>query len=734
MLNRFLYSQLPIVLGLVFTGLTCWWQLQNDPRQSSVLNRLDYILYDWRLNTTGYTTQHPDHNIIIVDIDEFSLAQEGQWPWPRTKVARLVQQLAAGGAIVVAFDVLFSEPENHPFEVLIQLAGSDSELVSQLEPLKQLSDGDLQLANSFAELDVVLSYLLRNDTGIVGDLGAIIEKMTPEQTQRSILMRAQGYTGNIPQLVESAIAAGYFNPTPDPDGVIRSVPLVWRYHDQVLPSLALATAMTYLFQDEIKINRVEVGNLDFVESIEFAKKQIRTDSQGRVIVPYIGPRKSFTYVSASDALKGKVDSGVLENAVVLVGTTAVGLFDLRTTPVGTEYPGVEVHANLLNALMSGEFPYTPDWSDAAVFVFLLAIGILFSFVLPRFGPIVLLLFSIAMLITLVTVNFWLWQAHKLALPLASSLMLLIALAVINLVEGFWRTSQSRRAVTEMFGQYVPRAHIDHMLEESGNYGFEGENKTLTVLFSDIRSFTTISEKLTATELKELLNRYFTPITEIIFNHKGTIDKYVGDMVMAFWGAPLEDAHHAENALKATIEMLDKVEELKSEFVADGLPEVTVGIGINTGPMNVGDMGSNFRRAYTVLGDAVNLGSRLESLTKFYGVKCLVGPDTKELCSRWRFRLIDKIRVKGKDEPILAWEPISLDSELSEKWKLELDAYERIYQSFSQREWEKAEQGFSELIKTSDRPLLYQVYLDRIQELKNTELPEGWDGTFSHTSK
>ncbi len=734
MLKKILRNHQAVVLGLLFTALTCWWQLHNDPREPSFLNRLDYILYDWRLNSTGFANKHPDHNILIVDIDERSLKVEGQWPWARTKVAKLVQKLSEQGAIVVSFDVLFSEPEQHPLEFISNLAEAEPELLAQLEQFRQQSDGDQLLAQAFQQMDVVLSYLLREEPNTVGALGPIVEEMTAELSSRSILLKANGYTGNIPLLADSAISSGFFNPTPDPDGVIRSVPLVWRIGDKVYPSLALATAMTYLFQDEIHIKRVAVGDLDFVEGIQFTKKLIKTDSQARVIVPYIGPRDSYTYVSATDVLNDQVDLSIMENAVVMVGTTAVGLFDLRTTPVGTEYPGVEVHANVVNALMSGDFPYAPDWSDAAVFVFLLLIGIIFSFVLPKFGPVVLFLFSVFVLVILIITNFWLWQEHKLALPLASSLILLFTLSVINLVEGFWRSTQSRREVTEMFGQYVPRAHIDHMLEAPDDYGFDGESKELTVLFSDIRSFTTISEKLSAIELKSLLNRYFTPITEIIFNNRGTIDKYVGDMVMAFWGAPLDDENHAENALKATMEMLEKIEALKPEFVADGLPEVNVGIGLNTGPMNVGDMGSNFRRAYTVLGDAVNLGSRLESLTKFYGVQCLVGPDTKDLCPNYAFRFVDKIIVKGKDEPIQAWEPLCLEKDLSEDWQTELKQFEQAYENYANQNWQDAIEQLTQLTTTSPRPFLYQVYLDRIESLKAQDLPEDWDGTFRHTSK
>ncbi|MEQ9071728.1 MAG: adenylate/guanylate cyclase domain-containing protein, partial [Gimesia chilikensis] len=276
--------------------------------------------------------------------------------------------------------------------------------------------------------------------------------------------------------------------------------------------------------------------------------------------------------------------------------------------------------------------------------------------------------------------------------------------------------------------------IDKMLGDPDEYSFEGESKELTVLFSDIRSFTTISESLSATELKAMLNEFFTPITEIIFKHQGTIDKYIGDLVMAFWGAPLDDPDHRSNAILAALEMLQKVENLKAEFKEKGFPECNVGVGVNSGIMNVGDMGSTYRRSYTVLGDAVNLGSRLEGLTKEYGVKLLIGEETAKGLEGFLLRHIDKVKVKGKDKAIDCYEPMCQLSEASDELKETVERYHQAQERYFAQDWDTAEQQLRALAEQDPEGVLYKVYLGRIETLREQELPEDWDGSYTFTHK
>jgi len=319
------------------------------------------------------------------------------------------------------------------------------------------------------------------------------------------------------------------------------------------------------------------------------------------------------------------------------------------------------------------------------------------------------------------------------LPMAGAVILTLFLTATFITDGFLKESASKRMLKGMFDQYVPPAHIDKMLSDPDAYSFAGESKELTVLFSDIRSFTNISETLSAQELKHMLNSYFTPITKEIFDRNGTIDKYVGDMVMAFWGAPLDDEKHRDHAVLAALNMQKITEELKAEFKQEGLPEVNIGVGVNTGLMNVGDMGSNYRRSYTVLGDAVNLGSRLESITKFYGAKILIGEETYDHITGFVCRFVDRIQVKGKEEAIRVYEPLGLEGEVDQATLEEIEQYNQAYQLYLNQQWQAAMTAFKGLYEQN--PLkLYEVYMDRISDLQHQTLADDWDGTFRHTSK
>lgn len=714
------------------------FQAQRD--HNSFIKRLDFLFYDWRYNLMLDNNRFPraEENIVIVDIDEQSLETEGRWPWSRDKIARMVENLANAGAVVIGFDVLMTEPQLNPTRELQKkaLAIGRTDIAGELESFVDETEYDQILANSFGATDIILPFLFHDNAQIqVGQLPEPVYRIPEDLDNDLFVITANGFTANIPILQDAAIGAGFIVPSIDGDGVLRSAPIVQRFGDNIYPSFSLAIGMAYMFVEDIEPTLAPLTrSTDFISKIDFVGEDIYTDIHGRVLVPYLGPSGEFPYISAGDVYQNRISEETFENAIVLIGTSSVGLADLRSTPVGTQYPGVEVHANLLNGLLEGVFPVEPVEANTLIAVLLLILGFLFTAFSNRLGPFQLTVATLALLITLVSINLYLWFSLNVALPLASSFILTLALGTLHLLEGFLSERRAKQHVTSVFGQYVPSAHISHMLNDPEKYGFQGEHREMTVLFSDIRSFTTISENLSATELKDLLNRYFTPITETIFKNQGTIDKYVGDMVMAFWGAPLEDPKHAQHALQASIEMLEVLDRLNPQLKELGYPEIQVGIGLNSGPMNVGDMGSSFRRAYTVLGDAVNLGSRLESLTKFYGAKILVGAQTAQQCPDWTFRFVDKIQVKGKHEPVNVYEPLCLTKKLNNAEKDELTEYARIYELYLNQQWDDARTGFEKLLETTDRPNLYQIYLDRIDLLSWQPLPDDWDGTFTHTSK
>jgi len=637
--------------------------------------------------------------------------------------------------VVVAFDVVFSEPERNPVDEVRQRISIDGEAWQVPDGWRRRADADSQFAQEIPSTDVVLGFFFLDEPSVaVGQLPPPVYKLTEHQRQSTVMITKPGYAANLPELQSAAQSGGFVTTFADSDGAVRRSPLVIRYGSEVYPSLSLATVMTYLFDTNLQLETTQVGEVDVLRRVGIGEQMARTDGSGRVIVPYRGGKKTFPYYSATDVLNGRIGIDDLEGAIVLVGTSALGLADLRATPVGTQYPGVEVHANIVDALLNDGFPYRPEWEAGATLTFLVIVGAILSLWLPRLGPVSAIVVSGITVLVAVGSNFYLWAKLNLDLPLAAILLLIVSLTMLNLGYGFLRENASRKLLKGMFDQYVPPAHIDRMMADPSAYQFEGEQKELTVLFSDIRSFTNISESLSASELKAFLNSYFTPITKIIFDNECTIDKYVGDMVMAFWGAPVDDERHAYHEVLTALEMQKMTKVLHDQFAAKGWPAVEVGVGLNTGPMNVGDMGSSYRRAYTVLGDSVNLGSRLESITKFYGAKILVGEHTHAQAPEFIYRYVDRIQVKGKNEPVRVYEPLCLQHELEADQADELSFYEAAHALYMEQQWPAASAAFEQLTGKYPNQKLYQVYRDRIENLQHADLPVDWDGVFRHTQK
>jgi adenylate cyclase len=777
-LQRFVSEgkRLPIFLGILLTFFVLWLHVGAPVFVDSLIQRLEYLVYDQRLYTMPKAVKGIENKIIIVDLDERSLQAEGQYPWNRIKVGQLVEKLRDDGALVVGFDITFPEADRNIRDLLesidlTQLDDSFSETLALLEP--QINS-DQYFANAMQSgVDVVLAINFNPQSDATyNDLPPSIVDIGDEMAGQVSLLDMSGYTGNLKLLQDAALGNGSMNQQPDIDGIVRRVPLVIRYGTNLYPTLSLEMIRVYNFAESYELVTQQYGGAEVVTAIRVGEGagayEIPTDGFAQVNVPYVGTsslgnNQNFPYISATDVLNDTLsaeEQTALENSLVLVGTSAPGLGDTRATPLQQAFPGVEVHANMLNALLdsvttvdveSGDsstesafadfqradniyFPYKPDWESGAMFAAIVILGVGMSLTLPFFGAGSMATAAALLIVASIWANFQLWVVYKMDFSLVLLLLVILLITGANMIYGFLNESQTRKAIKGMFDQYVPPAHIDHMLEDPDNYSFEGESKQLTVLFSDIRSFTTISEALTATQLKTLLNEFFTPITGLIFDNNGTIDKYVGDMVMAFWGAPLDDEKHRYNAVVAGLEIVQKVEDLKVEFKAKGLPEVNVGVGINTGMMNVGDMGSTYRRSYTVLGDAVNLGSRLEGLTKFYGIRLLIGEDTARDLDGFLLRLIDRVKVKGKDKAIDCFEPLCLEQAADEELREKVKRFHEALDDYHDKRWDAADTKMRALLEQEPGCKLYQIYIERIETLRETPLPEDWDGAFTHTSK
>ncbi len=712
------------------------------------IKQLENWTYDARLNFTRPNTV--DDRIVIVDIDENSLAEVGRWPWGRDKLATIVDNLFDRYRVsVVGFDIVFAErDESAGLEKFEQLAtGKLKENQDYQKALQEIRPSLLHdeiFADSLVGRNVVLGYyfkagLQEDESGVTGLLPPALTRMDAQWNERLPINKAAGYGGNLEILQVSARSGGYFdNPFVDADGVFRRVPLVQAYEGYLFASLALATAQAFLDAASIQLTIETEGSKGgkeyyALETINVKNYSIPVDANGAVFVPYRGTQGSFPYIPAHEVLSGKTEPSLLRDKIVLVGTSAPGLLDLRSTPVQNIYPGVEVHANIISGILDNRIKHKPAWTIGYEFVVLVVIAVCMALLLPLVSPLLAAASTLGITALVLAGTFVAWESN-LILPLASPLMLIVLMFMLHMTYGFFIESRGKRQLANLFGHYIPPELVDEMSESPEEFSLDGENREMTVLFSDVRGFTTISEGMDPKQLTQLMNALLTPMTRVIHKNRGTIDKYMGDAIMSFWGAPLADSEHARHALYAAMEMMDELKIMQQDFRERGWPEVSIGIGLNTGDMNVGNMGSEFRMAYTVLGDAVNLGSRLEGLTKNYGVNIIVSESTKAAIPEFVFRELDLVRVKGKNEPVAIFEPIGHRNDLDKSVTSELSAYKKALLNFRAQSWDKAELDFFNLNRAYPDRLLYQVYLDRIAFYRNNPPGEDWDGVFTHTSK
>ena len=617
-----------------------------------LVDALDRLVYDSRLKAQ---LAPPDQRVVIVDIDERSLADQGRWPWPRATIGQLVENLVdRAGAAVVGIDVVFAEPQRE--------SGQDEALAAVLR-----------------NRPVVLGYYFTSDRG------ALTSGQLPTPVMEASLLAGLGhqvtswggYGANLPVLQRAAAGGGFFNPIIDADGVVRALPLLAEHQGQLYESFSVAVLRRYLGNASLALAgeqltlRGERATVRIPLShgtsalVPFARPG-EALGQAPVATPSNGPAmpaSRFRYVSASDVLAGRVDDGVFRGRIVLVGTSAPGLTDLRATPMREAFPGVEVHATLIAGALGEGGPTIRRASVASTTVAVLvaaAGGIGLAFGLPAVGAVGAVLLS-----AVAATGVWLagaiaWSNFGLSLPVAAAMLLVAVVSVLNLVAGYFVEGRARRAVAGLFGEYVSPALVDRMMRDPQRYGMVGsENRELTILFVDIRGFTRIAESMQPQELREYINAFLTAMTEVVHRYGGTVDKYIGDAVMAFWGAPVEDAQHADHAVAAALAMLDDVGRLNQQFEARGWPLMRIGVGINTGVVRVGDMGSRLRRAYTVLGDAVNLASRFEGLTKQYDAPIIVGEATVMQARGYCFTELGRAQVTGRSEPVRVFTPASL---------------------------------------------------------------------------
>jgi len=458
------------------------------------------------------------------------------------------------------------------------------------------------------------------------------------------------------------------------------------------------------------------------------------DARARALIPYRGEQGSYVYHSAADLLADRLPTGALRGKIALLGTTAPGLLDLRSTPVGEAYPGVEVHANLLSGMLDGRLKAGPSYMVGLETALILLVGAIMVFFLPSRSPLRATVGSAALLLAAIASAAALWQWADVVMPVASLTMLILTINATHMSFGYFHESHAKRSMTKLFGQYVPPELVREMSRNPDHYGMEGRNAELSVLFADIRGFTALSEGLAPQELATMMNEFFSAMTAVISSHRGTLDKYVGDAIMAFWGAPVDDPQHAQHAVAAAMQMQRQLVEVNETFAARGWPRLTIGIGVNAGPMTVGDMGSRQRKAYTVLGDAVNIASRLEGLTAHYGVHIIIGESVLSKVTGIVFRELDRVRVKGSTRAVALYEPVGLEGEVDAALRTELENWHAALRYYRAGQWGAAMAQLKSLAATSSERRLYTLFMERIAAMCLLEPSDAWDGVWGFAKK
>ena len=637
------------------------------------------------------------HNVVIVDIDEKSLHKYGQWPWSRDLIAKLLEQLTDAGVGIVGLDIVFAEED-------------------RTSPSRFLKDGenyDTTLAKTLLRTPVVGGYIFTFEETREKNRPMIPAIFIEKGMTKDTILEPKGVVLNIEMLQDSFYSSGFFNNTPDEGGMIRSVPLLMKYDNVLYPSLVLEMIRIYSGSQKV----VVYGDSAGARSVSFGTYNIPLDHVGRLSVNFRGGGHHFEYISASDIIDGTFNKKSIEGKFVLLGTSAVGLFDLRSIPYDSAIAGVEVHANALDNILRGDFLAKP--ADMVIYD-LIIIWIIVFLLLSLFSLLeshLIIPVAVVTLYGLFELFYRLLFEYGMMLNLLFPLLAYLTTLFVSVGYDYIVASRQKEEAKRMLGKKVSPAVMEYLLKHSNEELVASKELEATIFFSDIRSFTTISEKIGSPDkLIKLLNRYMTPMVENIVAHKGTIDKFIGDAIMAYWNAPIKVENHADVALESAIEQIELLDEINSSIEAQYNITIAIGIGLHTGVVTAGDMGSEGRSDYTIIGDNVNLASRLEGLTKQYGAQILISHATFQALKGdgYRIRSIDLVEVKGKSEAVEIHEVLCSNKSLSDAT---LQEYEKGIALFREGAVAEAVEIFKAL-QEEEHSKLYEFYIHRCEEFLN----------------
>jgi adenylate cyclase len=727
--------------------------------EPSLLEIVELKTLDLRFKSRG--TMRPHNAVVLAVIDEKSLNKEGRWPWPRSKIAKLIDYLSNDGAKVIGFDIGFFEPDENinlklidQFQQKIEsLQLNNSKIKEFIQDSKLKADNDLILANAIrkSKAKVVLGHFFYMDKAALNY--RIEQKDIERQLQRiknskypitiydeqviQIDPFIAEYIAYIPEanidiLSQAADSSGYFNMVPDKDGFVRWMPLVFKCGNDIYAPFSIQSVWHYLDQPQLMVQVANYG----IQGIKMGERFIPTAEDGKMLINYLGPEQTFPYFSLTDIIQGNIRQGTFKEKVVMVGATAVAIYDTRNTPFSSlgEYPGLEIHATIINNVITNNFLKKPKWTTIFDALAILIIGLFTGVVVRRVGAIKGILFSSVFFILYIWISYWLFIYRGIWVNIIYPILALVLVYISLTVYRYLTEERERKKIKSAFTYYLSSDVINEILKNPEKLKLGGDRKEISILFSDVRDFTTIAEGLTPEELVHLLNEYFTVMTDVIFKYNGTLDKYIGDAIMAIFGAPLDFPDHPSKACHAALEMMAELERLNRKWIDEGKKSLDIRIGITTGPMMVGNMGSEQRFDYTAMGDSVNLGSRLEGANKNYNTNIIISEFTFERVKNdFACMELDSVRVKGKKRPVKIYSLVGYKNLPSIQEEV-INQFNQGIAFYKKKKWDKAIHIFENI--TALDPDLYaaQVYVERCNNFKKNPPPSDWDGVYTMTTK
>ncbi len=711
---------------------------------------LELKSYDLKVRSRG--TRDVSGQVVIVAIDEKSLKEEGRWPWPRTRLAKLISRLTDSGVAVIGVDILFPEKDAYvPFtEVKQALEKQDvggMQKKEMIEWLENVSDSDQRFTEAILSSErTVLGFSVFPTEEAAKE--QFVEKMNQTHldlldfSQFSVIQRFDSPDDpvrlrpvyavgmSLPKLMDAANSAGFVSFIPESDGVIRRVPMVMQSGEYLFPSLSLQ-AMHEAARLPIGVVVAPFG----VDGVRLGEALIPTSETGDFLVNFHGPAHTFAHFSATDVLSGKIGKAELENKLVLLGATAAGTYDLHVSPYGPLYPGVEVHANVMENILNQDFLIRPDWLRILDIVMILGSGLFLGLLSRWFRAYGMALFLAGGILSYLLTDYYLFTVQGLwvhtVYPVFTQIFVYSGVTLYKYAfeEG------EKRFIKTAFGQFLSPVVVDRLVDNPALLKLGGEERVLTAFFSDVAGFSSISEKLSPDELVALLNDYLTEMTDIILKYDGTVDKFEGDAIIAFFGAPVPYEDHALRACLVAIEMQKRLEEMRAVWKSEGKHELYMRIGMNTGKMVVGNMGSKTRMDYTMMGDSVNLASRLEGVNKQYTTETMISESTYEKVKEdIETRELDRIRVVGKTEPIKIYEVLGRKGEMNSHTRAILPLFNQGIQYYSNREWKEALACFEKALEINEKDGPSSTYRQRCIDYQSQPPQDNWDGVYDMLSK